>query len=60
MYRDMKLAEYCERVGEDYDAVLFAALTPKQREELLARVGGEVESGEENDENDPGYVVAMS
>lgn len=52
MYREMNLITYCERCGEDYNAVLFGALTSKQKEALLARVAEE-ESCDENDENNP-------
>lgn len=52
MYREMNLITYCERCGEDYNAVLFGALTSKQKEALVARVGEE-ESCDENDENNP-------
>ena len=52
MYREMNLITYCERCGEDVDAVLFGALISKQKEALLARVGEE-ESCDENDENNP-------
>ena len=49
----MNLAEYCSNYGEDYDDILFHALPPKEREALLAKVGGDGDE-EEDDENNPG------
>lgn len=57
-FREMNLAEYCSNYGEDYDAILFHALPPKEREALLAKAGGggdgDEEGDEEDEENNPG------
>lgn len=55
-YGNMNLEEYCKTYGEDYEEVLFAALSPKEAEVLLAEYGGEDDEkeDEENAEDDPG------
>lgn len=40
-YGNMKLQEYCKTFGEDYEEILFAALSPREAEALLAEHGGE-------------------
>lgn len=53
-YGNMNLEEYCRTFGEDYEEILFAALSPKEAETLLAQYGGGEDEDDENDENDPG------
>lgn len=59
-YLNMNLVQYCEEYGEDYDEILLAARTPKEREGFLAQFADEDDGEEEKqDENDPGYVVRL-
>lgn len=51
---NMNLLTYCEEYGEDYEEVLLAARTPKERGAFLAEF---VDDEDENDENDPGTTV---
>lgn len=53
---NMNLLTYCEEYGEDYEEVLLAARTPKERGAFLAEF---VDDEDENDENDPGCDVGV-